>query len=433
MLTLESFIRFLKEYKLIEENDKILVAVSGGIDSSVLLYLLNKVRRELKINIICATLDHGIRENSMRDVKFVEDLAETLEIECVVGKVDVPSYAIKNKLSVEEAARILRYQFLEGVLEEKKCNKIAVAHNLNDLVENVLFRLSRGTGPFGLPGMKPKSKNVIRPLLFFTREEIIDFARKNNIKYMEDETNYDIKYTRNYIRHTVVPMLKKINPRFELSVLRFVENIWELDEFISNQLKNIKLRSLRGRLYFKVPEAPYLMVELVRRLSVDLFGRAPDKEKLDRLKNVMNAKTTFKISFWGNLGLEVSYGKALLGKFLEKEAYEFVVGNMSTFDFDPFLVKIGNDGIIINKRKIKGELILRNWRDGDRTSNGKKIKDIFVSKKIPSFIRRIIPVFADENGIIYIPKVYLNKEYLGEENNENIIGIKVELKGGFSI
>ncbi|SHH30916.1 tRNA lysidine(34) synthetase TilS [Thermosipho atlanticus] len=434
MLDIKTFHEILKRWQLVEKNDKILVAVSGGVDSLVLLYLLNSLKKDLNIELVCATLNHGIRESAYKDVEHVISFSNKLGIKCITGKVDVPKYAEENKLSIEEAARKLRYEFLERNIKTQRCNKLAVAHNLNDLVENVLFRLSRGAGPFGLPGMKPKNGNTIRPLLFFSKDEILEFAKKNGIDYVIDETNLNTIYTRNFIRHEIVPLFKQLNPSFERSVKRLIENIWDLDEFIEKQL-NVKIYKIRGRLYFDVLDDTFLFVEFIRRITINYYGKAPDKEKLDRLKGVLSRrKTTFKISFWNNFGLEVSYGKALLGEFLLKDDFEYVVHKNETIDLDPFVVKLENNGIIINKDKIKGELILRNWRNGDKTKTGKKIKEIFVSKKIPSFLRRIIPVFADKEKIIYIPKVYIDKECLCKnlDDKNNVIGINVQLKGGFS-
>lgn len=433
MLNLESFYENLKKWNLVSKKDKIVVAVSGGVDSLTLLYLLYSLRRELDIELISATLNHGIRENAQRDVQHVIDFSKKLGIRCITGKVDTLKYSSENKLSIEESARILRYRFLEKVLKRTGFNKLAVAHNLNDLVENVLFRLSRGSGPFGLPGMKPKNGNIIRPLLFYSKDQILDFALKNNIEYVVDETNLETVYTRNFIRHKIIPLFKRLNPNFETSVMRFVENVWELDNFIEKQL-NVRIFNLRGRLYFEIPKDIFLLIELVRRLTIKLKGKAPDKEKLDRIKKVINNKSTFKVNFWDNFGVEISYGKVLLGEFLPNENFEYIIRNDETINLDPFVVKIENNGIIINKNKLKGDLILRNWRNGDRIYNGKKLKEIFVDKKIPSFIRRIIPIFCDKEEIIYIPKIYLNKNYVRENpnNKNNIIGINVQLKGGFS-
>ncbi|MDK2885494.1 MAG: tRNA(Ile)-lysidine synthase [Thermosipho sp. (in: thermotogales)] len=432
MLNKEKFLKNVKKWDLISKNDKIVIAVSGGVDSLTLLYLLYLLREDLDLDLLCATLDHGIRDNSQKDVEHVVNFSKKLGIKCVTGKVDAVKYSVKNKLSIEESARILRYQFLDKVLKDTGFNKLAVAHNLNDLVENVLFRLTRGAGPFGLPGMKPKNGNIIRPLLFYTKDEIMNFAFKHNIEYVEDETNFDTVYTRNFIRREIIPLFKKLNPNFENSVMRLVENIWELDDFVDRKL-NISVFNLRGRIYFEVPEDIYLLIEFVRRLTIKLKGKAPDKEKLDRIKKTIKNKTTFKVSFWNNFGIEISYGKALLGEFLPNDNFEILISQNETIDLDPFVVKIGKDGIIINKEKIKGDLVLRNWRNGDRIQKDKKLKELFVNKKIPSFIRRIIPILCDREEIIYIPKIYLNKAYICKENekNKDFVGISVQLKGGF--
>lgn len=425
MLTLlEKFIQKIEEYNLIEENDRILVAVSGGVDSSVLLNLLAKIREYFKFSIFCATVDHGIRKESKEEVKFVYNMARSLNVECFIKEFDVPLYAKENKLSIEEAARKLRYKFLNEIAKKINANKVATAHNLNDLAETVLFRLARGTGPFGIYGMKPRNGNIIRPLLFFERKEIEQFATENKIPFVVDKTNFDTKYTRNFIRHKIIPIFKEINPLFEQAVLRFVENVWELDCFVEEKL-NVKTFEFEGRIFFKVPKDEYILVEFIRRKTMEHFGRAPDKEKLDRLKKNLY-KTSFKISFWGDYGVEISYGYGVLGKFIEHMNYECSMDCQNNVNFGPFVVKFGNNGIIFKKMN----LTIRNYRFGDKTKGGKKLKEIFVEKKVPSFIRRIIPIFVDEDGyVFYIPNVFLDRDYLSKE--ENGISIKVEMKGGF--
>ncbi|QTA38834.1 tRNA lysidine(34) synthetase TilS [Thermosipho ferrireducens] len=430
MLNLITFKEKITRWNIIQENDQILIAVSGGADSITLLHLLYALKKEKNFEIFCATLNHGIRDDAEKDVEFVKKFCKELNVQCFEGKIDTINYAKSNKLSLEEAGRILRYDFLIKLSQRLKCNKIAIAHNLNDLVENVIFRISRGTGTFGIPGMKPVNLPYIRPLIFFSRSEILDYIYKNNLKYVEDYTNKDIKYTRNFIRHRIVPLLKNINPNLEKAILHLSENVWELDEYIDKKT-NIKAERLRGRLYFDLPEEKTIIIETIRRLCIKYFKKVPDKEKLDRLKANLG-KTTFKISFWGNFGVEISYGKVLLGEFVERKEYEYKINTNlmnQKYYIDPYLVEIGKGGIIFNKEKINGDLILRNWRDGDKTKSGKKLKKIFVAKKIPSFIRRIIPVLTDNDGIIYVPKVYIWKDGLTKDSRKGI-SVRVVLKGG---
>lgn len=411
----------IKQFDIIRCDDKILIGVSGGVDSMTLLYLLNGVKDILNIDIVCVTVDHGLRKESKEEINLVKEFSRSLDVPCISGEIDVLGYSKEKKLSIEEAARKLRYEFFYRIKEKVGASKIAVAHNLNDLVENVLFRLSRGAGPFGIYGMKPVKGNIIRPLLFFTREDIEDFAGNNKIPYAVDKSNFDTKYTRNFIRHNIIPKFKELNPSFERAVFRFVENLWELDDFMENTI-NVKHVKIFDGVYFKVPEDEYVLVEFVRRQTIEQLGIAPDKEKLDRLKRSLG-NTTFKVSFWEDYGLEISYGYGFLGKFLNGEFF-YEIKRPGKIFLEPFEIEIGKndkDGIIFNKESF----VIRNWKFGDKIKGGKKIKEIFVKKKVPSFIRRILPVFVDEDVVFFIPGIYIDKSYLSEK------GLSVKVKGGF--
>ena len=190
---------------------KILCAVSGGADSMCLLHLMHSVG----IAVTAAHFEHGIRgEESLRDMRFVESFCAERGIPFVCGRADVPAYAAESSLGLEEAARKLRYEFLEKKLSELGLDLIATAHNADDNAETLVFNLSRGSGTAGLRGIPQKRDNIIRPLITATRAEIEAYLEENRVPHVEDSTNQSDNYTRNLIRHRVVPVLREINPRF---------------------------------------------------------------------------------------------------------------------------------------------------------------------------------------------------------------------------
>jgi tRNA(Ile)-lysidine synthase len=196
---------------------KILCAVSGGADSMCLLHMLISQGRD----VIVAHFDHGIRgAESLRDADFVADWCRERGIICVVGHGDVPGYAKANSLGTEEAARALRYEFLQRTAGEYGCDYIATAHNADDNVETVLFNLTRGTGALGLRGIPRQRDNFIRPMLDYSRAEIEEYLKANGIDHVEDSTNLSDDYSRNLIRHHVTPMLRQINPGLNQAVAR---------------------------------------------------------------------------------------------------------------------------------------------------------------------------------------------------------------------
>lgn len=201
----------IKRYGLINKGDKIIVGVSGGPDSVTLLYLLNSLRREFKIGLHIAYLDHMLRKDSDKDGQFVEALALKLKIPVSTAKVDVK--ALSKKGSTEEVARNARLDFLFKVAKEAKADKIALGHNLDDQAETVLMRILRGTGMYGLSGILPKRSisgfTVIRPLVETTRLEIEAYLRQKKIKPRQDITNSQDLYFRNKIRNKLLPLLEK--------------------------------------------------------------------------------------------------------------------------------------------------------------------------------------------------------------------------------
>jgi len=207
----------IKQYRMLTPGDRVLVAVSGGVDSVVLLYVLRELQKSEKLSLAVAHFDHAIRADSAADAEFVKKLARSLKLRCYSERADVPAYAKAEKLSLEVAARTLRYQFFERTAKAHNFNKIALGHTLNDQVETLLMRLLRGSGVEGLSGIPPVRPagglTYIRPLIECTRDQIVAFAQAHKLSWREDPTNYDTTIVRNKIRHELIPMLKEYNPK----------------------------------------------------------------------------------------------------------------------------------------------------------------------------------------------------------------------------
>ncbi len=207
---------FIKKENLLCDGDRVLLGVSGGADSVCLLFSFLDLKKEYDITPYVLYVEHGVRgEDSVKDGRFVEDLCRRLSVDHTMVSVDAPSYAEKNHMSLEEAARMLRYDAFYETALKKGCNKIATAHNANDNAETILFRMIRGTGLKGLSGIPPKRRmedmEVIRPLLCVTRQEIEEDLKSRGESYVTDATNEADDYSRNRLRHRVLPVLEEIN------------------------------------------------------------------------------------------------------------------------------------------------------------------------------------------------------------------------------
>ena len=236
---MENFVLdYIKKNNLINQNDKVLVAVSGGPDSICLLNILYNLKEKLKIEICVAHVNHLIREEAKGDAEFVKEFCRSKNIEFFYKEYNIKEKAKIEKISVEEAGRNARYEFFEEIAKESSINKIAIGHNKNDLVETLIMNILRGTGTQGLKGILNKNGMYIRPLLDISREKIEEYCEKNNLKPRIDLTNFENNYTRNKIRNIVIPYLKKeFNPNILQTLTRLSQIATEEQDFIDMEVE----------------------------------------------------------------------------------------------------------------------------------------------------------------------------------------------------
>ncbi|MBU0647720.1 tRNA lysidine(34) synthetase TilS [Patescibacteria group bacterium] len=235
-------------FSQIPSRKKLLLALSGGPDSVYLLYKLLEIREENNLTLHLAHLNHNIRgQDSDNDQKFIQNLAKKFNLPLTTKKL------AQNNLQTpsEEKLRKQRYQFLEKTRVETQCDYILTAHHQNDQVETIIFNFIRGTGPTGLTGMPFKQGNILRPLLNTTKQEILEYLKKHQIKYRIDKSNQDTKYSRNYIRHKLLPLIKKLNPNPTQSILQLSQIIFRQQDFVIKQtFKSLKRITINSQIPF---------------------------------------------------------------------------------------------------------------------------------------------------------------------------------------
>lgn len=234
--------KYIRDNELIADGDTVLLGLSGGGDSVCLMHILSGLRGSLGFSLHVMHVHHGIRgEEADRDLSFSRELAAELSVPFHECHVDAPAFASERGMGLEEAARLLRYEALRGMLDKLPGDgekRIAVAHHRDDQAETVLHNLIRGSGLRGIRGMEPKRDELIRPLLFAGQEEILSFLRKKEISYIVDSSNMDIQYTRNKLRTVVLPELKSINPRAVEHIAHTAGILAQAEELFSMQARS---------------------------------------------------------------------------------------------------------------------------------------------------------------------------------------------------
>ncbi|MCK4507615.1 MAG: tRNA lysidine(34) synthetase TilS [Desulfuromonadales bacterium] len=215
----------------IPEGSRVLVAVSGGADSVALLSLLHQLADSMDLHLRAAHLDHALRDTSCADAQFVERLCADLGVPLVVERRDVAGIAKQRKGNLEEVARDIRRDFLESVAQSRNCQLIALGHHADDQAETFLLRLLRGSGPAGLAGMRLVNQLVVRPLLSFHRDELLAYLQEEGIAWREDESNLDQTFTRNRVRHSLLPLLESYNPNISGQLAGLCELMRQDDDF----------------------------------------------------------------------------------------------------------------------------------------------------------------------------------------------------------
>ena len=220
---------FIVKEKLFTRKHKLLLAISGGVDSVASLFLLHKLGYKFSV----AHVNFGLRDNeSDSDEKLVRQLCKKLGVELFVKQVETKDFAAKHKMGIQEAARKLRYDWFWELVEENKFDCLLTAHHATDSLETILLNLTRGTGPKGLEGIKPKTGKLVRPMLCFNSAEIREYAKNKKLKWREDSSNASDKYKRNFIRHQVIPQLLAINPNLEETIQSHQLLVSEVNEAV---------------------------------------------------------------------------------------------------------------------------------------------------------------------------------------------------------
>lgn len=420
----EKVINFIDRYGLIGQKENLLIAFSGGPDSVFALHFFYKFRKKFRCNISAVHFNHNLRGNeSKEDENFAIAQCKKLGIDLNIIPLDVKAFAKKNKLSLEEAARILRYNELSKFAKKNSIDKIITAHNLNDNTETILMNLFSGTGISGLSGIPIKRENIIRPLLCLTKKEILEYLNFNEISYRIDSSNLENDFKRNFIRNKILPLIEKINPSFDDALFRSSQNFLKQKQFenksidyliqnFSKQIKNgYELCLDLLKIYNEIP-GEFLKFFLNKYFNYQLEHK--DYIKINQLAFNQKGKSTFLKNHINVI----------------KESNTLVFTKKIVNDIETIEIKIGESKKIYGKTikiepakkseklspnnyeliaadNLDDTFIVRNWKIGDKfkplgMKKEKNVSDFLTDLKIPAAIKKEQLVMLNRNQIIWI-------------------------------
>jgi tRNA(Ile)-lysidine synthase len=438
---------------MVTPKQAILIAVSGGMDSMVMLHLFSKLHKRMKLHLSVIHVNHQLRgDESIEDEKFVREISAAYGIPIYCERVDVMSYAHEQGLSKQVAARQLRYEYFEKILKQLNADAVATAHHANDNAETVLMNILRGAGIHGLAGIPPKREqgNIIRPLLFATRAEIDAYATQEGIEYRNDSSNRSLMYRRNFLRHRIIPKLKERVP----NIIKTLNKVADAMQDVNSQIRQVvdkKIRSIvkkrtQNLLMLNVKklnlEPDFLrneiFVELLNRLSIE-----PTEKKINALYRLCHLPTGRRLELGSALSVFHDRDYIVFKKVTDIQLNIQQVEYGGSYDYNGYRISISKPGSLppvyagtrdveyIDAERLGKQLILRPWCTGDwfiplGMKSKKKLSDFFTDQKVPRYQKSSIPVLESDGNIVWICGKRLDDRFKLTESTQKAIRLSYQ-------
>ncbi len=430
-------------------NDNVLIGVSGGADSVFLALALIHIKKRLNISLGVAHINHGIRGNEAdKDQIFVENFCKNHSVPYFTTNLNIPLIAKQNKLSEETAGRHERYKFFEQICQKHGYNKIAVAHNMNDSVETMIFNIVRGSGLKGMCGIQPVNDKIIRPIIEISRSEIENYLSKNNISYCTDTTNFCDIYTRNKIRNKIIPLMQEINPTVIQTIYSNLQNINDdnsfIDDFadstdcisvadnnviIDKKVFNKLKLPIKKRIIFKAfalinsncnnIESKHIDI-LTKEISTGKILNMPNNITVESCRNELvfsYAKPPRNITF----SFKVDLNESIIKNEYFSCKFE-IIDPVSCYDENCLYVDA--------EKLLKKRLVIRNRKDGDRIkpygmTGTKKLKQLMSELEIKASSRSLVPLLCADEEIVAVIPYRISDDYKINDNTKSILKIQM--------
>ncbi len=439
---LQKFLEFNAEKRMAGTKKKVLLAVSGGMDSVVMCNLFQEAKFPFAI-VHCNFQLRG--KESDGDEEFVKNIAKKYSVEVFIKRFETKKYAAEKSISIQLAARELRYNWFEELRKERVFNLIATAHHLNDNIETILFNLTKGTGIRGLRGIPVRQGNIIRPLLFASREEIENYQREKNLEYREDSSNADDKYTRNKIRHNIIPLLKEINPSLENTFAEKIEIFSQLETMYDKEIKKASVQLFLQRkndIYI-----PILKLKKTKNPSSVLFEYLKDfgfnadqiedmlasvdeeagKQFLSSQARIIKDRRFFILTKLADKDFSI--------QFIQENDAELKLGDkllVITPTTAPVKITADKSSAYLDKSKLEFPLIARKWKQGDyfypfgMKMKKKKLKKFFTDEKVTLHEKENIWVIESNKKIVWVVGYRMDERFKVTEKTKEVL--KLQLK-----
>lgn len=427
---MKSIEKTIKKYELIQKGDKVGVAVSGGKDSMCLLHYLNSISKTLGFECVAITVDHSLRETSAQDAFFVVNYCNKNNIKVFSYKVDAKRLSQEKGLTIEAAARECRFRIFKALINKKVVNKIALGHHMQDQAETILLHIFRGSGLTGASGMDVVRDGVyLRPLLNTSKSEIMAYINTNDIPYVDDETNSDNDFSRNYIRNMIMPLIRNRWKNADSAICTFGELCKLDDDYIYSTLDDRGV-VVEGAGVVKIPlnyfSYPIAAINRILRKALKGIGIISDIER-KHLKIInslaLEAENGARITLPNKLSVIKEYNYITITnknftpepKTWALERGKIDIPNFGVIDASVTRkLDIQNYSHVIDYNSVPKNAIWRYRKDGDvfeKFGGGtKSLSDYLIDQKIPARLRKYIPVLASGNEILVIAGVEISNK-----------------------